>query len=83
MLSTDKSIQQVCKSLHAAHAQARAFVSETKVTVWALLRRPALNVQERTVEHCAKEVLSVSADWKDPVQIHLECLHVSMQTGDV
>ena len=41
------------------------------------------NVQERTVEHCAKEVLSDSADWKNPIQVHLECLHVSMQTGDV
>ena len=25
------------------------------------------NVQERTVEHCAKEVLSNSADWKHPI----------------
>ena len=41
------------------------------------------NVQKRTVEHCAKEVLSDSADWKYPMLIHLKCLHVSMQTGDI
>ena len=41
------------------------------------------NVQERTVGHCAKEILSNSADWKNPMKVCLECLHVSLQTGDV
>ena len=74
----------IFKKSHAANTQANAFLPETKVTVWAQLRRKAQKCAEAHIESlCKRKPVGFCRQEMYKMSIHIRYLHVGMQTGDI